>query len=746
MRSFRKQSHIWAALPIVLGLALRIIFLIQVWDDPFFFDPVLEDRAHWDRALRIQEGDMPEGELPAGGFIYAYCVAAISTVVGRNPEAIFFVQILLDLLIIYLIGRLGSRLGGPWAGFAGSLLYAVNPLPMAYAARLSPVIAAALLFLYSALRLYPAEEKVRSAGAQGLGAFIACGLLLGLGTLLIPLPFIALGVAAVAFLWHRRVPGRVQRAAALVIGAAVLMLPALLHNSGVRGGAFSFAWTDGWGYSQAFRPETWGTPWSAELPSWEDSDMLRFRIGNDIGRDATWGDVERWHVTRGTQRFLETPLPSLILVLKKALLSVTRVEIPDPVPVSGALIGWAPAFRWGLWLFPFLLGLFVMEIVTRLRSRTLPLVLTVPLLALAADHILGPLSSAARALALPWIAALSGVALLRIAGALRERELRSLVLPVAAGILVCAVSLADLPGAGKKLLREDETLRLLAHAKEKAGKRPEAMRILQQAARIAPEPNAWIYSDLGAYLARETLYEQSIESYRRGLLADSTHAESLLGIASVLRASGGSPEALEYLEKLVALHPNVPLYHNEIGTLCMSLGLLTRARVELERAVVLNPDYVTALQNLRALSMQQRQLEELVVPPEMSIAPDDPLHGISQQMVAGLQANDVARVDSLAAVARRMRPDHILPDIMQGMVRMQIGEWQAALPFLEATNEKVPGRAHVVRQLVTCYLELKRFDDALAILDRALEQSADENNHRLILDLRATIQSKLSEG
>jgi tetratricopeptide (TPR) repeat protein len=660
---------------------------------------------------------------------------------GRSPELIFFLQILLDLLVIHLVFRLGLRLGGPAAGLIGSLLYAVHPLAMAYTARFSPVIPATLLFLYTALHLrLERGEKEK----QGIGPFIGCGLLLGLGTLLIPLPFLALGLLALFFLWRRRGHGRIQKTAALVVGAAVLIMPALLHNSSLDGGRFTFAWTDGWAYSQASNPDTWGTPWSAVPPSWQDPEMISFDVGNDIRRTASWGDVERWYTTKGTQRFLETPLPSLILILKKALLTVNRVEIPDPVPMSGALEGWAPAFRWGLWLFPFLLGLFTIELVARIRLRSLPLLLLVPLLALVVDHILGPLSSSCRALALPWIATLAGLAIMRVAVAVAGgHSLRSLLLPVTAGVLVCAVSLGDFPGAGKKLLRKDETLRLLAQAREQGGQRPEAISILRRAARIAPEPNPWIYSDLGTYLAREPLYEQSIESFQRALSADSTHTASLLGMASVLRASGGSPKALGYLERLVSLYPNVPLYHNELGTLFMTLGDLPRARAELERAVVLDSDYGTALQNLRVLSQQEKQIEEFMVPPEMSISPSDPLHEISQQLVRALGRRDVAAVDSLAAVARDMRPDHILGDIMQGMVRVQTGSWETALPFLEASNDKAPGRAYLIRPLVSCYVELNRTEEAVSVLDQAIEDAADDNNRRLILDLRTTVLSRM---
>ena len=739
-----KHPALVRVIPVVAALALRIVCLAQVWNDPILFEPVLEDAAHWERAEAIRDGGFPESDLPEGSFLYPYVIGALTNLTGPRPEAVFFVQILLDLMTVWLLIGLGRSLAGPGAGLAAGLLYAVHPMAAVYAVRLCPVTWATFLFLVTARRLLPAGGSSASPlWPRGL----VTGLLIGLGALFIPLPFLALGLIAVASLWKRREAGRIASSLALAAGAAAVTLPCLFHNASLDDGAFTFAWTDGRGYAQATDPDSWGTPWRGSPPSWESSEDLRFRVSPEVGAtEIGWGDLERWHIARGTQRVLETPLPTLLTLGRKALLALSRIEAPDPVPMTAVISHWTPRFRWGLWLFPFLLAFFTLDLVRRLRAGTLPPAVAAALLALAADHVLGPYSSAARQIALPWIVLLAGSGIAAVVAASRDAtRRRALIPPAVAALLIGAVSAGDLASARAGLLRPDEYLRLLADLKGRGGHHNEAARILRQAVLIAPD-NAPAQADLGTALARDSRYEESIQAFRGAVAADSTHAASLLGLANVLKASGGETEAIEPLRSLVRRYPEVPLYHNELGITYMSAGQLQLARHHLETAVTLAPDYRVAINNLGTLSRMEKQLEELVIPPEMSIPPGDPLYDLSRAIGGFVARRDVAGVDSLAAAARRLRPDHILPDVMQGLVRSGAGDFAGALPFFERANERVPGRAFLAQHLAACYVGLGRVEKAVAFLEGALAAATDENNRRLILSYKDDLASSIDSG
>ncbi|MBD3336507.1 MAG: tetratricopeptide repeat protein [Candidatus Eisenbacteria bacterium] len=723
-------------LVLLIGALLRALFLVQVWDDPIFFQPVLEDHQHLDQARDVMEGRFPQPELTGGSFLYPYAAAAVMNLFGGQPAAVFVVQILLDLLNIALLYSLCRRWAGSAAAAAGALLYALNPLPAAYAIRMAPVIPAVTVMLFAAGRILPGTLDETRRRADDL----AGGILLGLGTLLIPLPFIALGLSALLLRWRRQpVRRRASMTAFMAAGWLILALPALLFNASRPGGAFTFGWTDGYGYFQAFDPETLGSPWKTSPPAWREPGDIRLHVSEDLQDTAVaWGDVERWYATRGTQRILESPFSSLVLLVRKTLLMLARPWIPDPAPLSFALENWAAPFAWGLWLWPLLLALATFEFAGGRRWRTAPMVAAV-LLALAVDHLLGPVAGSTRLLALPWISVLAGAGLVRLSTGLRGAGRRALAVPALAAVAVGALSWID-PGGAGTLQQEGEAMRLHARIEERRDGRPEAIRILRRALRRDPG-NGRLHTDLGTYLARESFLEQAVESFERALAIDSTSAPALMGIASVMRSSGRSAEAIEYLQRLVENHPQVPVYQNELGTLYLTLGRYLEARRHLEAAVRLNPQYDVALQNLRVLSQMERQVEELVVPSEMRISPGDTLHALSEKMTRSLMRGNEETLDSLAAIARRIRPGHILPDLLQGMYHLQRGDFAAALPYLERANRRAPGRAQIVRHLVGAYLQLGRKEAAVRALEEAAEKAEDETNRELINSLRSGVHN-----
>jgi tetratricopeptide (TPR) repeat protein len=294
-----------------------------------------------------------------------------------------------------------------------------------------------------------------------------------------------------------------------------------------------------------------------------------------------------------------------------------------------------------------------------------------------------------------------------------------------------------------RVARPDEAGRLLAAKWEELGERPRAISLLRRLARSHGAENPEVWTDLGTYQAREAFPDEALASFRKALQLDSTHVGALFGMANVLRATNRRTEAAGYLQQLVALHPRVPLFLNELGTLYMSMRNFIEARRFLERAVILDPDYGLAQENLKTLSQMEREAEALVVPEEMRIAPGDTLWTLSQEMVRALSAGDSSGLDSLAEVARRIRPEHILADVMQGVARMQRGRYKEAIPYLEAAVRKAPGRASLVQQLAGCYVALGRAEQALEVVKAALEQSPDETNRQALEQLKVNLEQRI---
>jgi tetratricopeptide (TPR) repeat protein len=95
------------------------------------------------------------------------------------------------------------------------------------------------------------------------------------------------------------------------------------------------------------------------------------------------------------------------------------------------------------------------------------------------------------------------------------------------------------------------------------------------------------YQQTGRLPAAEQLYRQIV-------LAEPTHAEAwyLLGIVTV--QLGNHQEGAACLERALALHPDWPEAHNELGGALRTLGQLDGAVACFQRAVQLQPDFALA--------------------------------------------------------------------------------------------------------------------------------------------------------
>src|SRR5262249_62214465 len=100
----------WLLLVLVVGFAVRIVYLVFDRGDPFF-EPVLLDAKYYHQwAQRILAGDVAGSGVFYGLPLYPYFLALSLGLVGRSVIAVKLVQILLGLATIFLTYRIGERL------------------------------------------------------------------------------------------------------------------------------------------------------------------------------------------------------------------------------------------------------------------------------------------------------------------------------------------------------------------------------------------------------------------------------------------------------------------------------------------------------------------------------------------------------------------------------------------------------------------------------------------------------------
>jgi predicted membrane-bound mannosyltransferase len=137
MTFFDKRTVITIFVVFTIALSVRFAHLESIKNNPFFNNPIMDEKYHDEWAQEIAQGDLfaraPFYRAPA----YPFLLGAIYTVIGHGYYAPRLIGILigaLSVVIIYLIGSViySHRIGllaALLAGFYGTVSYTHLTLP-----------------------------------------------------------------------------------------------------------------------------------------------------------------------------------------------------------------------------------------------------------------------------------------------------------------------------------------------------------------------------------------------------------------------------------------------------------------------------------------------------------------------------------------------------------------------------------------------------------------------------------------
>jgi tetratricopeptide (TPR) repeat protein len=127
----------------------------------------------------------------------------------------------------------------------------------------------------------------------------------------------------------------------------------------------------------------------------------------------------------------------------------------------------------------------------------------------------------------------------------------------------------------------------LAHAIE--GSKPdEALEAYRQAEVLQPK-NTEPHLSAGLLLEKQNRFADAEQEYKNGLVADPASADALTGLANLYMRGHLYGQAEEVLRKLLALHPDDPGGHMQLGRLLAVDGKNDAAVAELQTALKLAP-------------------------------------------------------------------------------------------------------------------------------------------------------------
>lgn len=724
------RTFYWIIATILGAIGLRIYGWLAMRDALFFRFPAFEDAIHRARAFHILHSRFPEEILPWGSPAYPYFVALWERFTGDQVSAFLPVQLVLGLITALLVVWATAPILPRTLRWAAALLYAIHPLGLFFEMRLTPIaLASALLLL--ALRFVFFTPKPRTID------MLWGGLLLGAGCLLKPLIFLALAVAGV---WQRLRPreGRPQWSAAVLLGLAFLLLPALLciQHGSLEDGGPALNWSGAVAFYQTLQPETRGTARAVESPAWMDPGRATAIANEAVGVEQTLWQMHKYFRGTALRQLAEKPLAFIGTLFYRAALLLTGRELPDPVSPGYLFDQQARGLLWVLYLFPVLLAALILGLwYSPERAR-----LSVPLIALAAANLIGTQTTASRWLLL--IAALPLIvtgfrAIPAAARALTHPGRARLALPIALALLL--LSALDLPRARSRHDNPAEDMRIEANLLLKAQDQRGAVQRLRRAVALDPE-NAVAHADLANLHMAEQLPGAAREEFERALEIDPTNATALYGLSEVLRSQGSYTEAETTIVKLLYEHPRHPLYLNQLGAIMMQQGKFDLARRALRTALEISPNYQVALVNLRAVDRAEQQATTLAFPEEMTPPPGSELWDIGRRAITALRGGNPVLADSLTQAALEQYPDELIAPYMRGAFLLESGKADEALPFFLSVIERAPGRALTTQMGARAYVAAGDRAGAVALVEAQLEQAADERNRESLEELLGQIQ------
>lgn len=329
-------SERWIRLAVFASaLALRLLHLQQVVaNDPFFTQPSVDSMVYRDWGLRIAGGDWLGTEPFFLSPLYAYVLGLVYAVAGPSHLAPLVLNVVLGAAMVLLVYEIARRLFDRRVALVAAALAATYRMEIFYEGAV--LVETLQTFLTAALTLLcvSALEAPRPARFVALGAVVGLSGLARQNALLFAPLFALLPLARLVA--ERAFARRVALSAAVLAGAALVILPATLRNWAVSGDLVLVNSTGGILMYTGWNPEATGVytvpsllPRALADDPIEQKDAYRQLAEQRTGRALAPSEVSAYWRGEALRFALENPRRALALGSWKARLFWSAFEAWD---------------------------------------------------------------------------------------------------------------------------------------------------------------------------------------------------------------------------------------------------------------------------------------------------------------------------------------------------------------------------------------------------------------------------------
>ncbi|HWL93815.1 MAG TPA: glycosyltransferase family 39 protein [Phycisphaerae bacterium] len=616
----RAADYLFFVAIFLLALSLRIIYLVQISKSPLFDSPILDAEAHDQWARMILDGVQPfQGSAYFKAPLYPFFLAFTRLVFGDQYWFPRIVQIMIGSAtcgFVYLIGRDAfNRLVGVIAGIGAALYWVMIYFD-------AELLLEPLSTFFSLVSLW---LILRAAKHATIWPWIAAGLFMGLSAItrpnvLIYMPFVALWI-----LWIERNRFRFafSRAVAWSVACAIPILPVTLRNYVAGNDLVLIAASGGPNFYIGNNPQSDG--YTAQIPGARASWVGGFQDWTTMaeqaeGRKLKASEVDAYFFDQAFAFMRALPGRAVNLLSAKVQLFFYEWEIPNDSDLYGMAELYAPfvlklPVKTGLILALGLVG-FVMALGH--FKRMFPLTSFVVLY--TASVIVFFVCARFRVPVMPLALVFAALVPVRMFSYLREKDWRAII---GYGVFIYLAWIGINRGVGeplkdkyraithhriglklgeKNLPGEDDEYRKaleldprcaeaetgLAFFNMRRNRPDEAIKHFRTA--ITMNAQLDVYGELGSLLALAGRWDESIDTFRKGLAALPGYLKLKRNLAFILATCPidrlrAPAEAVRLAEEVAAVGEQIPETYDALAVSYAADGRFDEAVEAAEKAL-----------------------------------------------------------------------------------------------------------------------------------------------------------------
>lgn len=257
----------------------------------------------------------------------------------------------------------------------------------------------------------------------------------------------------------------------------------------------------------------------------------------------------------------------------------------------------------------------------------------------------------------------------------------------------------------------------------------------------APATDFYKLFDFAVAFSEKKKYDEAVPAWRKALALDpdDPRAHDNLGVA--LAETGKFDEAIAEYRKSLELNSGSSHTHNNLGTVLAEKGMLDEALQHFEKSVELNPDNASAQINLgNALSLTKKPGEALVhLRRGVELDPES-ASGQNDLGIALARANNLD--ESIAHIQKAVALASEDADYRYNLGRVLAAEANfvdALTQFEQAARLSRVPKPEILQMLAAMYSENGRYSEAVATARRALELANQGRDRPLAASLEANL-------